>query len=103
MKNPNELVGALALGMCALLVACSGGGPRDEDTVPQLRAALAMRGAEAQTIKSKGCRKATDKEIKSSGTYYMCSFEYVMANGKTMKDDDLVFEKVSDQWVFRGK
>lgn len=103
MKNSIELVGALALGMCALLVSCSGGGPRDEDTVPQLRAALAMRGSQPQTMKSKGCRKATDKEIKSSGTYYLCSFEYVLTNGETKKDNDMVFEKVSDQWVFRGK
>jgi len=95
--------GGLALSFCALLVACSGGGPKDEETVPQVRAALGFMGKEVQTIKSKGCRKASEKEISSSGTYYLCSFETTNTRGEKSLASDLVFEKFGEQWVFRGK
>lgn len=76
MNDSNELVGALALGMCALLIACSGSGPSDGQAADAVRAYVFKTKALAvKSVKSSGCAKTKEGELKEPGVFYRCAVE----------------------------
>lgn len=102
MKNSNELVGAMALGMCALLVACSGGGPSDDQAAEAVRThVIKTKALAVKSVKSSGCSKTKEGELKEPGVFYRCAMELDVPGYAQGKARAYIHE-VNGKWEVAG-
>lgn len=102
MKNSNELVCAMALGLCAALVACGSGGPSNDEAAQAVRTHIIKTKAMlVKDVKSSGCSKTKEGEMKEPGVFYRCAVELDVpgyAQGKATA----YLHEVNGQWVVLG-
>lgn len=93
---------ALALSGCVLLVACGGGAPSDDEVVETVKAhVVKTKALMVKSVKSLGCTKTKEGEIKQPGVFYGCRVELDVpgyAQGKATA----YLQQVEGKWSVLG-